>query len=183
MLLLTLRGTPLVYYGDEIGMTDVTVPPEQAVDPDGRDPVRTPMQWDPGPAAGFSTGEPWLPVPAGARIINVAAEDHDCGSLLNLYRRLLSVRRDEPALTVGSYIALHTNGEVLAYRREHQGRRILLVLNFGDQPAAIELPDAAGGQILISTDPHRVTGDPAVPLILTATEGLLISATTERSAP
>jgi len=144
MLLLTLRGTPLVYYGDEIGMTDVTVPPESTVDPDGRDPVRTPMQWDPGPAAGFSTAEPWLPVPAGARTINVAAEDHDSGSLLTLYRRLLSVRRDEPALTVGSYIALHTNGEVLAYRREHQGRRILVALNFGDQPAAIELPDAAG---------------------------------------
>lgn len=184
LLLLTLRGTPLVYYGDEIGMTDVIVPPEQAVDPDGRDPLRTPMQWDSGPAAGFSTGEPWLPVPAGARTVSVAAEDHDSGSLLTLYRRLLSVRRDEPALAVGSYVQMHTNGEVLAYRREHQGRRILVALNFGDQPATTDLPDGAGGQVLLSTDPHRATGEPADPLILNAIEGVLISATTaEGSAP
>ena len=61
MLPLTLRGTALLYYGDEIGMTDVPIPPERAADPDGRDPSRTPMQWDSSPAAGFTTGQPWLP--------------------------------------------------------------------------------------------------------------------------
>ena len=184
MLLLTLRGTALLYYGDEIGMTDVAVPPEQTVDPDGRDPVRTPMQWDSGPAAGFGPGQSWLPVPPAARTVNVVTEDHDPGSLLTLYRRLLSLRRDEPALSVGSYAPLPPSGDVLVYRREHQGRRILVALNFGDQPAALDLPDAAGGQILLSTDPHRAAGEQADPVTLAATEGVLISATIEAgSAP
>ena len=184
MLLLTLRGTALLYYGDEIGMTDVVVPPESTVDPDGRDPVRTPMQWDSGPTAGFSTGQPWLPVPPAARTVNVVTEHHDAGSLLTLYRRLLSLRRDEPALSVGSYAPLPPSGDVLVYRREHQGRRILVALNFGDQPAALDVPDAAGGEILLSTDPHRAAGEQADPVTLAATEGVLLSATIEAgSAP
>lgn len=81
MLLLTLRGTPLIYYGDEIGMTDVPLRAARTVDPDGRDPKHTPMQWGTSPAAGFSTGQPWLPIPPTAGTVNVAAQHCDPGSL------------------------------------------------------------------------------------------------------
>src|SRR6202022_5210752 len=81
-MLLTLRGTPFVYYGEEIGMSDVTE--AFAGDPNGRDPCRTPMQWDASPGAGFTAGRPWLTIPESARRVNVAAQDGDSGSLLNL---------------------------------------------------------------------------------------------------
>src|SRR5436309_1331286 len=77
LMLLTLRGTPFIYYGEEIGMTDVTIPPERVVDVDGRDGERTPMQWDATPNAGFSTGRPWLPMAPDAQRVNVAAQRHD----------------------------------------------------------------------------------------------------------
>jgi len=98
LLLLTQRGTPTVYYGDEIGMRGVAIPPEQAVDPQGRrtgrnrDPTRTPMQWSNEPQAGFSTVEPWLPVGLDRDVANVASQSRDAGSLLTLYRRLLELR-------------------------------------------------------------------------------------------
>ena len=96
MLLLTLRGTPLLYYGDEIGMTDVSIPPESTADSNGRDPARTPMQWDATGGAGFTTGRPWLPIPASALTVNVAVERDEPGSLLNLYRDLIGLRREQP---------------------------------------------------------------------------------------
>src|SRR5690606_31540544 len=100
--LLTLRGTPTIYYGDEIGMTDVPIPPERVQDPFeiqvpghgfGRDPQRTPMQWNTKVNAGFSTASPWLPVGPDADIYNVEAERDDLQSTLSLYRRLLKLRR------------------------------------------------------------------------------------------
>ena len=112
LLLLTQRGTPTVYYGDEIGMRGVAIPPEQAVDPQGRrtgrnrDPTRTPMQWSNETHAGFSTVEPWLPVGLDRDVANVASQSRDAGSLLTLYRRLLELRAAEPVLQDGVQEAL-----------------------------------------------------------------------------
>ncbi len=121
MLLLTLRGTPTMYYGDELGMTDVPIPPEQALDPYerrvpgrgvSRDPERTPMQWTAGAHAGFCPpdAQPWLPVAEDHHRVNVTAEQHDPRSVLALYRRLLALRRGNHALTGGAYRAVRAAG-------------------------------------------------------------------------
>jgi alpha-glucosidase len=119
MMVLTLRCTPFLYYGEEIGMTDGEIPPERVVDVDGRDPERTPMQWDTSPGAGFSSGEPWLPVAAGAERVNVAVERDDPTSMLSLYRRLIRYRKDSAALRLGSYRSLpDAPAGLYAYLRE-----------------------------------------------------------------
>ena len=114
MLLLTLRGTPTLYYGDEIGMRQVPIAPEHVRDPFeknvpglglGRDGCRTPMQWDASAFAGFSTVAPWLPLAGDFAGGNVAAERADPASLFNLYRRLIALRRVRPALTRGDLSA------------------------------------------------------------------------------
>lgn len=158
MLLLTLRGTPTLYYGDEIGMTDVPIPPNLVQDPWehnvpgiglGRDPVRTPMQWDASPHAGFTTGVPWLPVDQGAQNMNVAIERHDPHSMLSLYRELISLRNAEDALILGSYRLLSVTDDVMVYRREFGRRRLLVGLNFSAQPKLIRIQ--VRGKILLST--------------------------------
>ncbi len=165
MLLLTLRGTPTLYYGDEIGMHDVSIPPERLQDPQeknlpglglGRDPQRTPMQWTAEPGAGFTSGEPWLPLADDFRERNVRAQRGDAGSMFALYRRLLELRRGEPALHVGSYRPVVTEGDVLAFVREHEGRRLLVALNLGHGPAALE-PDgqAVRGRVLLGSHGGR----------------------------
>ena len=112
MLLLTLRGTPTLYQGDEIGIGKVDIPPGRIRDPQdlrqpglgiGRDRSRTPMPWDASDHAGFSTVEPWLPLNDDWRTRNVHAQEDDPASLLSLYRMLLAMRRAHPALYVGSF--------------------------------------------------------------------------------
>ncbi len=124
MLLLTLRGTPTLYYGDEIGMRNVKIPPEQVQDPFeknvpgkglGRDPERTPMQWDVTKHAGFTTEKPWLPLAADFLTVNVATARADAQSILTLYRRLIGSRREEMALRAGSYQAIEAEGDLLVY--------------------------------------------------------------------
>jgi alpha-glucosidase len=158
MLLLTLRGTPTIYYGDEIGVEDVTVSPAQRRDPQGlrggdsRDPERTPMRWDNGPNAGFTDGTPWLPVGPEVERINVSAQREDPASMLSLYRRLLELRRAEPALHGGAWQEVGVGGSALAYLRTDGDRRFLVVLNLDSRPE--ELPLAAAelhGTILVST--------------------------------
>ncbi len=156
VLLLTLRGTPTIYYGDEIGMHDVPIPPELVQDPAekqqpgigvGRDPERTPMQWDGTPGAGFTNGRPWLPIAPDARTANVGVERADSASMLTLYHDLLTLRRGEPALARGSFRMLPRQGDVLAYVRDDSagGRRFLVVVNFGATPATYAPgQDAAG---------------------------------------
>ena len=128
MLLLTLRGTPTLYYGDEIGMVDVPIPPGRIRDPfeirepgrgNGRDPQRTPMQWSAEANAGFTSGDPWLPIPASCATTNVEVQRDDPDSLLTFYRRLILLRTTHLALAVGSYEPLHADGELLAFRRRH----------------------------------------------------------------
>jgi alpha-glucosidase len=168
MLLLTLRGMPTLYYGDEIGMHDVEIPPERVQDPLeknvpgkglGRDPARTPMQWDHGPNAGFcpQDAEPWLPVANDYRRYNVAAERTVQRSMLALYRRLLALRRAELSLAVGSYEPVEATGDfLLAYARETDGCHFLIVLNFGHEPTTFD-PGGHGalGRIVLSTHLDR----------------------------
>jgi alpha-glucosidase len=165
-MLLTLRGTPFVYYGEEIGMTDVTG--AFAGDPNGRDPCRTPMQWDGSPGAGFTAGRPWLTIPGSARRVNVAAQGGDPGSLLNLYRRLIWLRRGSAALQAGTYRRLPAADEcVFAYQRRSRDEDLVVALNFGDDRARLHGPQAglpAAGERLLSTDAdlarQRVSLDP-----------------------
>ncbi len=160
MLLLTLRGTPTLYYGDEIGLPQVTIPPAKVRDPweknvpgQGRDGCRTPMQWDASRFADFSSAEPWLPLSDDAKSRNVATQKRDPGSLLNLYRALIALRRGHPALATGACRAIAADGDVLTYIREQGGERFFIALNFAGEPARIALPGA--GTLALSTDPTR----------------------------
>jgi alpha-glucosidase len=186
MLLLTLRGTPTLYYGDEIGMRDVAIPARLVRDPFernvpgrglGRDPERTPMQWNSHTQAGFTRGEPWLPVASDYRDMNVAAQRDDAKSMLTLYRRLIALRRAEPALEVGRFELVETQGEVLAYvRRARRGESdFLIALNLGAQPRRVPLPRPhASGAIALSTHLDRVDQALDGSLELRGDEGVII---------
>ncbi|MDZ7703281.1 MAG: alpha-amylase family glycosyl hydrolase [Trueperaceae bacterium] len=148
LLLLTLRGTPFLYYGDEIGMPTVDVPRERQQDPhQGRDGARTPMQWDNTPYAGFSDAEPWLPVSLDYRARNVARQRRDPTSLLSLYRRLLKLRKERPALHAGDYHTVSGDDHTWVYRRSHEDDiDVLVALNFSDAPQTVALP---GGEYTV----------------------------------
>jgi alpha-glucosidase len=175
MLLCTLRGAPLLYYGDEIGMTDVPVPSDQAHDPNGRDPQRAPMRWAPGPNAGFCPPglAPWLPVGVDPQRINVESEDGDPASLLSLYRRLIAMRRSEPALLAGAHRRLRAAPSVLAYQRVLDGAHLTVALNFSSRPVTVSLP-GAGGEVLISTNPGRRPNRVGVDIDLEGDEGVVL---------
>ncbi|MEX2245292.1 MAG: alpha-amylase family glycosyl hydrolase [Dehalococcoidia bacterium] len=143
VLQLTLRGTPFVYYGEELGMENVDISEEKLQDPArlygrGRDPERTPMQWS--RSGGFTSGEPWLPygdIPA-----NVEDERADPASLLSLYRRLIWFRRGSDALRFGDYTPVEGVPDgVYAYTRISGTDRMLTVLNFTNDPLEVQLPD------------------------------------------
>ena len=165
MLLLTLRGTPTFYYGDEIGLENGVIPPEKIQDPQGinlgaertRDVCRTPMQWDASPHAGFSTVEPWLPVTADYTARNVAVEAQSSASMLSFFRRLFWLRNTSAALSTGSYHPLDASylqsseENCFVYLRESGSERKLVVLNFSSQPSVVDTHLAGNGQILLST--------------------------------
>ena len=142
MLLLTLRGTPTLYYGDELGLPDVPVPPVRVVDVDGRDPERSPMPWTTGPNAGFTQGLPWLPITDDPGSFSVEAQERDPRSMLALHRRLLALRRAEPALHLGSWTGLDAPAGVVAYEREHAATRFVVLLNLTREPVAVTLDGA-----------------------------------------
>jgi glycosidase len=167
MLLLTLRGTPTLYYGDELGMQDVPIALDQIQDPWeknvpglglGRDPERTPMQWNDGPHASFCSPDvqPWLPVSATYRQVNVAVEREDRRSMLSLTRRLLALRRERRALTVGAYQPLGGVPDAcFVYMRQWGSQRILTALNFSGEQQVLRLGEPAHGSLTISTHLDR----------------------------
>ncbi|MDX2170976.1 MAG: alpha-amylase family glycosyl hydrolase [Deltaproteobacteria bacterium] len=177
LLLLTLRGTPFLYYGEEIGMRDGEIPPERLCDPLGkrfpglgRDPERTPMQWDASPYAGFSSAPPWLPLAADAATVNVAAQIDDPRSLLSFYRRVIWWRKQSPALLDGALRVLDGPPDTFVYLREHDDQRLAVALNFAAEPRTVALPGA--GRTVLSTDPSRdSSGDT---FTLAAYEGVVV---------
>lgn len=183
MLLLTLRGTPTIYYGEEIGMKDVPIAPEQVQDPAeknepglglGRDPERTPMPWDGSLLAGFTSGEPWLPLGADHAGVNVEGLSESRRSILNLYRRLIDLRRDNSVLTHGSIDAVTVQGNILRYERRQRDQRLVIALNLAHEGARVSLPC---GRLLLSTDPERAGEDVGASAFLRADEGIIVQGT------
>ena len=189
MLLLTLRGTPTLYYGDELGLADVTIPRAMVQDPRelrepglglGRDPVRTPMPWDGSEYAGFTAATPWLPLNADWPTRNVARLTEEPHSILTLYRRLLATRRAHSALSIGDFALLDSEGDVLAYQRRHGAEQLIVALNLGGQPHRLALPDwAIQNRLLLSTVDDAVTVTDGT-LLLRENEGVIL--TTGRSS-
>jgi alpha-glucosidase len=165
MLLLTLRGTPTMYYGEELGMQDVDIRPDLVQDPYeknipgvglGRDPERTPMQWDASENAGFAPPDtqPWLPIADAYTTVNVATELQSARSMLNLIRGLLELRRTTPALHSGTYASVNVDdADCYVYLREGEGGRFLVALNFTDQLKTLTVPELDRGKVCISTHP------------------------------
>jgi alpha-glucosidase len=134
VLLLTLRGTPFLYAGEEFGLEDALVPAERVVDPGGRDPCRAPIPWDTSPSHGWGVVDPWLPWPPDPYTRNAETQRSDPGSILQLYRRLIEIRRATPALALGSWDVLPSPTGVLAYERVSGGERRRVVVNFTASP-------------------------------------------------
>lgn len=182
LMLLTLRGTPTIYYGEEIGMVDVPVATADARDPlelrepgRGRDGCRSPMQWDDSVNAGFTAPDatPWLPLAADARTVNVAAQRDDPGSLLNLTRDLLRLRREHPVLHAGDFERFGPTPEgTFAFGRSGPSGRLNVVLNLTDAPRVV--PDAGPGRVLIGTIRDRDGSSVDAAVELRPNEGAVI---------
>jgi len=153
---LLLRGTPILYYGEEIGMAnndptrkeDVKDPIGQLGWPTvkGRDGERTPMQWNDGPNAGFTQGIPWLPVPVSSKTHNVVAEKADPNSVLSFYKTVLALRHTNKALLDGDYVALNeSDANVYTYLRRYKNEAVLVVMNMSDSPQTVSLDASSQG--------------------------------------
>lgn len=157
MLLLTLPGTPVHYYGEEVGMTGVSIPAEHAVDPQGRrtgrnrDPERTPMQWSSEHHAGFSTHEPWLPIAEDFHTANVAAQSNNPRSLLTLYRRLFAFRRERSTVITGRFEQVTVHGPLLAYWIMGHEENFMIVLNFSNERQILERDQGFFARVILST--------------------------------
>lgn len=178
LLLLTLRGTPTIYMGDELGMVDTPIPPAEVQDPAekrepgkgrGRDPVRTPFPWDGGSAGGFTTGRPWLRLGQDQPL---SVQRDDPRSMVSLHRALLALRRREAALSEGAISHVTADGPVLSFtRRGPDGAAFTVIANTGPIPAETNL---ASGEVVLSTwldrSGERTTGN----LALRADEGVVV---------
>ncbi len=184
MLLLTLRGTPTMYYGDELGMANVAIPPEEVQDPAeknqpgigmGRDPERTPMLWDRSTNAGFTTApRPWLPISPDASEINVEVQRTQPRSQLNLYQKLLDLRRAHPALRTGAIGHVTAEDGVLSYRRQSGVETLLILLNLTGEIRKVRVPVS---RVLLTT---ILDGDGAAAegtFTLEAAEGVVLDLT------
>ncbi len=187
MFLLMARGTPTIYMGDEIGMRDVPIPPEQVQDPwernvpgrgFGRDPVRTPMQWDSTPTAGFSDVEPWLPLADDAATCNVEVQRGDPTSMWTLHHRLLALRRREPALHAGAVNDIEHRDGILSFVRTDGQSSFRVVLEMSGTESTFDL-GAGSGTIVLSTRLVRTPSDSAEAVAgsvgLAADEGVVIA--------
>ncbi|MFH1524733.1 MAG: alpha-glucosidase [Chloroflexota bacterium] len=158
-ILLTLRGTPFMYYGEEIGMRDIHLRRNEILDPPGkkywpiykgRDGCRSPMQWDDTTYAGFSTAKPWLPINSNYIHRNVLAQRADSDSIFNFTKKLLALRKEIPALRGGDFIPLETPRGVLAYLRHTQEQSVSVAVNFSPRARKYALPDGHW-RILLTT--------------------------------
>jgi alpha-glucosidase len=184
MLLLTLRGTPTLYYGDELGLQDVTIPADRIQDPwaknepghgFGRDPQRTPMPWDSSQYAGFSDASPWLPLNADFTTRNVTAQQADPGSILQLYRRLIALRRANPALSIGHFVSKGVSNNVWCFERYEGDARIMVALNFGNDPRPVPLSaELRTARVMLSTRLDRPDAIVGPDLTLRAMEGIVL---------
>ncbi len=183
MLVLTLRGTPTLYYGDEIGLGNVPVPPERTMDTwalresgpgVGRDPSRTPMQWDQGPFAGFSSREPWLPLSPDHTSRNVSVMREDKTSILLLVRQLLHYRRRHEALKQGEWRLLRSDNDLLAYERVFDGERIAILLNFSGMARCVRGLGLDSAEISLSTHADRQGARAGEVVTLRPDEGLIL---------
>jgi alpha-glucosidase len=161
VLLLTLRGTPFVYQGDELGLADADIPDDRQVDPGGRDGCRAPVPWDAGPDHGWPTrpgASTWLPMAPEADVRNRASEASDPSSILHLYRRAIAVRRATPALTRGTFTFLDAPAGVLAYRREADGDAVDVLVNFTGEAVDLADPSAVGPNVVLASDDPAPSG-------------------------
>jgi alpha-glucosidase len=144
LLLGSLRGNPILYYGEELGLTQVDVPFELLQDPEAianwpltlsRDGARTPMPWSQtAPQLGFSTAQPWLPLGGDHGALAVDVQEADTGSLLHWTRRVLALRRDEAALRLGDFEVLHADDALLVFARNYRNDRIVCAFNLSAEP-------------------------------------------------
>ncbi|MGE0060365.1 MAG: DUF3459 domain-containing protein, partial [Dehalococcoidia bacterium] len=162
---------------------DVAIPPDRVRDTFeldspgfrlGRDGERTPMQWSAAENAGFSRHEPWLPVAPDYKAVNVEALTKDPHSILALHRLLLEMRQKEPAVAVGAYRFVHADDQVFVYEREHDGRRLLIALNFSDAEIDVALSSGEGGRVLISTAMDRNGDAVEERVVLRGYEGVVV---------
>lgn len=183
MLLLTLRGTPTIYYADELGMEDQEIPAHMVQDPQeknvpglglGRDPERTPMQWNSSLNAGFTTGNPWLPLGKDYMQFNVEEEKKDPESFLLFYKKLIQLRQGERALNIGSFIPVWGDEKIIAYERSHEETKFLILLNFTNAKADFKNPHNQTGRIEISTHTFREGADFTGAVTLESNEGLVV---------
>ena len=182
LLLLTLRGTPFIYYGEEIGMRNVEIPADRVQDPVahtldpkfGRDPERSPMQWSDGPGGGFGSDDPWLPMGEDVATRNVEAQRRDPTSLLCLYRDLIALRRRTPALHRGTYSGLsEPDAPVWAFERTQDDRRVRVAVNFDDCPHTVDLGPEGAAEGLRTT-PGRALPEDLSGFELDPCEGIVV---------
>ncbi len=163
-LQLTQKGTPFIYYGDELGMKDGSPSKNQLSDPvgkrywpfnKGRDPFRTPMQWDSSKNSGFTEGIPWLPVNDDYRTVNAAREEEKQNSMLSFYKRLISLRKSEEALYAGEWIPVDGGQDIISYYRKSGNTVFLIALNFSDKGLICRLSDSFRYETEISTQRQK----------------------------
>lgn len=184
LLQLTLRGIPFIYYGEELGMENVEIPIDKVKDPMyvnqkdynlGRDPVRTPMQWDGSKFAGFSKTEPWLPLEIGYKHKNVLYEKSNKNSFLNLYKSLINIRKQRVSLTEGRYISKDfENTEILGFVRQKGKEKTLILANFSNKIQEIKLPLGHWKKIF-TTKPMLKSKNFERLLFLSASEGIILA--------
>ncbi len=182
MLLLTLRGTPTIYYGDEIGMRDTPIPFSEVQDPQGlnmpdknlsRDPARTPMQWDGEQNAGFSDAKPWLRLDRYYERNNVEIQKNDPYSMLTFYRRLIHLRQSEKSLCEGAYSPVYADVQAIAFRRKAEGSdSFLIILNLTHRPFYYKHP--VKGTIVLATGPELENTKVDGTINLSGDEGIVV---------
>lgn len=183
MLLMTLRGTPFYFMGDEIGRKRVPIPHDRVGDPFAklvpgydlcRDPERAPMRWDDSPNGGFSTGDPWLPLEPDEGAANIAGQRRDERSILALFRALMALRRERACLRQGGYEPLRSRNDVLAYKRTDGRNEMLIALNIAAEPRKLHWQGR--GQLLMSTHLDRPPEPlPEASILLRGNEGVIIA--------